>query len=126
MVDWDDLHRWKMIDKELGLPFADPIETYSTSEHVYTGLGIPAGTTGKLPKDKRVRAGLSAERAEDLGGKQPKPPRDRAKDKPKAKPADRAKAPAKDKPKDAEKPKDAAKPKRRRNRTRSGKPASAE
>ena len=126
LVDWEDIARWQMIDRALKLPFKDPIETYSSSEHVYTGLGIPAGTTGKLPKDKRVRAGLSAERAEDLGGKQPKPPRDRAKDKPKAKPADRAKAPAKDKPKDAEKPKDAAKPKRRRNRTRSGKPASAE
>jgi superfamily II DNA/RNA helicase len=48
LVDWDDLHRWKMIDKALGLPFADPIETYSTSEHVFTGLGIPRDVTGRL------------------------------------------------------------------------------
>ncbi len=59
LVDWDDLHRWKMIDKELGLPFADPIETYSTSEHVYTGLGIPREVTGRVgeptgkPKEQR-------------------------------------------------------------------------
>ncbi len=48
LVDWDDLHRWKMIDRTLGLPFADPIETYSTSEHVFTGLGIPHEATGRL------------------------------------------------------------------------------
>ena len=49
-VDWADVARWQMIDRALKLPFKDPIETYSTSDHVYTGLGIPAGTTGTLPK----------------------------------------------------------------------------
>ena len=48
LVDWEDLHRWKMIDRALGLPFAEPIETYSTSEHVFTGLGIPHGVQGRL------------------------------------------------------------------------------
>ncbi|HEY7857370.1 MAG TPA: DEAD/DEAH box helicase [Candidatus Nanopelagicales bacterium] len=67
LVDWDDMHRWKMINQALGLPFAEPVETYSNSEHVYTGLGIPAGTTGVLPKKSRNREGLDAERVEDLG-----------------------------------------------------------
>ncbi len=67
LVDWDDLHRWKLINQALGLPFADPVETYSNSEHVYTGLDIPAGTTGKLPRAARTRAGLAAEELEDLG-----------------------------------------------------------
>jgi superfamily II DNA/RNA helicase len=66
-VDWEDIARWQMIDRALKLPFKDPIETYSTSEHVYTGLGIPAGTGGTLPKADRTRAGLSAEAVEDLG-----------------------------------------------------------
>lgn len=48
LVDWDDMQRWKMIDKALGLPFAEPIETYSTSDHVFTGLGIPRDATGRL------------------------------------------------------------------------------
>jgi superfamily II DNA/RNA helicase len=48
LVDWDDLHRWKLIDKTLGLPFADPIETYSTSDHVFTGLGIPKDAPARL------------------------------------------------------------------------------
>jgi superfamily II DNA/RNA helicase len=67
LVDWDDLHRWKMINQTLGLAFHDPIETYSSSPHVYTGLGIPEGTKGRLPKSSRTREGLDAEVLEDLG-----------------------------------------------------------
>jgi superfamily II DNA/RNA helicase len=67
LVDWDDLHRWKMIAQTLGLPFEEPIETYSSSPHIYTGLNIPEGTKGRLPKAKQQRAGLDAEVIEDLG-----------------------------------------------------------
>jgi superfamily II DNA/RNA helicase len=67
LVDWDDLHRWKMINQALGLAFHEPIETYSSSPHVYSGLGIPEGTKGRLPKAARTRAGLDAEVLEDLG-----------------------------------------------------------
>ncbi len=67
LVDWEDIARWQMIDRILGLPFKDPIETYSSSDHVYTGLGIPPGTTGTLPKDRRKRAGLAAEEVENIG-----------------------------------------------------------
>ena len=67
LVDWEDIARWQMIDRALKLPFKDPIETYSTSDHVYTGLNIPPGTTGSLPKAKRTREGLDAEAIEDLG-----------------------------------------------------------
>ncbi|WP_019634712.1 DEAD/DEAH box helicase [Actinomadura atramentaria] len=68
LVDWSDLPRWKLINGTLGLPFADPEETYSTSEHFYATLGIPAGITGTLPKEQRgERAGLAAEELEDIG-----------------------------------------------------------
>ena len=67
LVDWDDVPRWQLINKALGLAFADPVETYSTSPHVFTGLGIPEGTTGRLGKASRTRAGLAAEEVEDLG-----------------------------------------------------------
>ena len=43
------------------------METYHTSEHLYSDLNIPEGATGKLPRDKRTRAGLAAEYIEDLG-----------------------------------------------------------
>nr|WP_245859000.1 DEAD/DEAH box helicase [Luteimicrobium subarcticum] len=66
-VDWDDVPRWSLIDKALGLGVPAPVETYSSSEHLYTDLDIPAGTKGRLPKAQQVRAGLDAERLEDLG-----------------------------------------------------------
>ncbi|TDE30161.1 DEAD/DEAH box helicase [Nonomuraea mesophila] len=66
-VEWEELTRWKMINQMLGLDFAEPEETYSTSPHVYTELDIPEGTKGVLPHGSRSRAGLSAERIEDLG-----------------------------------------------------------
>jgi superfamily II DNA/RNA helicase len=66
-VDWRDLQRWKLINETLGLGHADPPETYSTSEHLFTALGIPAGTGSSLPRAQRDRAGLEAEEIEDLG-----------------------------------------------------------
>jgi superfamily II DNA/RNA helicase len=67
LVDWEDVTRWKMINKVLDLPYDEPVETYSSSEHLYHDLGIPPGTTGRLPKAAQTRAGLAAEEVEDLG-----------------------------------------------------------
>ncbi|WP_284575718.1 DEAD/DEAH box helicase [Streptomyces sp. 2P-4] len=67
LVDWDDIPRWQLINKALELDFHNPVETYSTSAHLYEELGIPAGTKGVLPRAERVRAGLDAEEIEDLG-----------------------------------------------------------
>ncbi|MEV5411660.1 DEAD/DEAH box helicase [Thermopolyspora sp. NPDC052614] len=66
-VEWEELTRWKVINNMLGLGFAEPAETYSTSPHLYADLGIPAGTKGVLPRALRSRAGLEAEELEDLG-----------------------------------------------------------
>ena len=67
LVDWEDLTRWAVIDKTLGLGHREPEETYHTSTHLYTDLDIPREATGKLPRDQRTRAGLDAEYIEDLG-----------------------------------------------------------
>ncbi|MFF0205719.1 DEAD/DEAH box helicase [Streptomyces sp. NPDC005017] len=66
-VDWDDIPRWQLINKALELDFNDPVETYSSSPHLFEDLGIPAGTKGVLPRSERTRAGLDAEVLEDLG-----------------------------------------------------------
>jgi superfamily II DNA/RNA helicase len=66
-VDWEDTTRWSVINKALGLSFYEPVETYSTSPHLYTLLGIPEGARGVLPRAQRTRAGLAAEELEDLG-----------------------------------------------------------
>ncbi|WP_432129467.1 DEAD/DEAH box helicase [Streptomyces sp. bgisy082] len=67
LVDWDDIPRWQLINKALGLDFHEPVETYSSSPHLYEELDIPAGTKGILPRAERTRAGLGAEELEDLG-----------------------------------------------------------
>ncbi|KOV23888.1 DEAD/DEAH box helicase [Streptomyces sp. XY413] len=67
LVDWDDIPRWQLINKALELDFHEPVETYSTSPHLFEQLNIPAGTKGILPRAERTRAGLKAEDLEDLG-----------------------------------------------------------
>ena len=47
-VDWSDLHRWKMINKALDLPFDNPPETYSNSENYLHDMGIVPGTKGRI------------------------------------------------------------------------------
>jgi superfamily II DNA/RNA helicase len=69
LVDWDELPRWSLINKALGLDLHAPPETYSTSPHLYEALGIPEGAKGVLPRAERTRAGLDAEEVEDLGGR---------------------------------------------------------
>jgi superfamily II DNA/RNA helicase len=49
-VDWDELARWKMIDTALVLGLPEPVETYSSSEHLFEMLNIPAGSTGRMTK----------------------------------------------------------------------------
>ncbi|HKU02900.1 MAG TPA: helicase C-terminal domain-containing protein, partial [Arthrobacter sp.] len=66
-VDWDDVPRWALINKALGLDVPEPVETYSSSPHLFTDLDIPEGTKGRLPRDKRTLAGVDAEVLEDLG-----------------------------------------------------------
>jgi superfamily II DNA/RNA helicase len=67
LVDWDDLHRWALINKTLDLGIPEPQETYSNSDHLFIDLGIPQGTGSTLPGAQQVRAGLAAEEVEDLG-----------------------------------------------------------
>ena len=66
-VDWDDMPRWGLVNKALGLNVPEPVETYSSSPHLYTDLDIPEGTKGRLPRSKRTLAGVDAEVLEDLG-----------------------------------------------------------
>jgi len=66
-VDWDDLHRWAMINKVLDLGMPEPQETYSSSPHLFSDLDIPEGSKGRLPRAQQTREGLDAEVLEDLG-----------------------------------------------------------
>ena len=48
-VDWDDMHKWSLINRALDMGIPEPTETYSSSPHLYTDLDIPEGTKGRLP-----------------------------------------------------------------------------
>ncbi len=56
LVDWQDVTRWKVINKTLDLPFHEPVETYSTSPHLFSDLNIPEGVKGRIaePSDHPV------------------------------------------------------------------------
>ena len=61
-VDWEDLARWKHINEALELGVPEPVETYSSSAHLFTDLGIPAGTKGRLKPASAKPAGDSVKR----------------------------------------------------------------
>ena len=47
-VDWDDLHKWALINRALEFGQPEPTETYSSSPHLFSDLNIPAGSKGRL------------------------------------------------------------------------------
>ena len=67
-VDWEDLARWTHIDKELAFGQPEPMETYSSSEHLFSDLSIPAGTKGRIKASTRVEG---AKPSGDRGGQRP-------------------------------------------------------
>ena len=57
-VDWEDLHKWALINRALEFGQPEPVETYSSSPHLFADLGIPEGTKGRIakaPKTDTVR-----------------------------------------------------------------------
>ncbi|WP_378146963.1 DEAD/DEAH box helicase [Cnuibacter sp. UC19_7] len=54
-VDWDDLHKWALINRALEFGQPEPTETYSSSPHLFTDLDIPAGTRGRLKPTPAVK-----------------------------------------------------------------------
>lgn len=61
-VDWDDMHKWALINRALDMGQPEPVETYSSSPHLFTELDIPAGSKGRL-RASTATAGAPSERA---------------------------------------------------------------
>lgn len=74
-VDWDDMHKWALIDKALAFGIPEPRETYSSSPHLYEDLKIPEGTKGRLKatpvKDRAPRREESGSASTDGGEDRP-------------------------------------------------------
>ncbi|NRQ49937.1 DEAD/DEAH box helicase [Aeromicrobium stalagmiti] len=64
-VDWADITRWKLINKALGLPFDEPQETYSTSDHLFHDLGIDRNVKGRI----KPPAPREPKKDDDRGGR---------------------------------------------------------
>src|SRR4051812_12577544 len=65
LVDWDELPRWPMIDKALGLAPPHPAETYSNSPNLFEELDIPDDVTGFVGAAARpARAPRSADKGD--------------------------------------------------------------
>ncbi|KQV26454.1 DEAD/DEAH box helicase [Yonghaparkia sp. Root332] len=47
-VDWADMHKWALINRALEMGIPEPVETYSSSPHLFSDLNIPAGSKGRL------------------------------------------------------------------------------
>ncbi|MDO9590314.1 MAG: DEAD/DEAH box helicase [Microcella sp.] len=47
-VDWADMHKWALINRALEMNQPEPVETYSSSPHLYDDLDIPQGSKGRL------------------------------------------------------------------------------
>ena len=54
-VDWDDLHKWALINRALDFGQAEPTETYSSSPHLYSDLNIPTDAKGRLKPTPPVK-----------------------------------------------------------------------
>ncbi len=76
LVDWDELPRWSMIDKALGLDTPDPAETYSNSAHLYTEMGIPTEATGTVGSARK--SPVKRRTTERDGAAKPEKPRQRS------------------------------------------------
>nr|WP_206447099.1 DEAD/DEAH box helicase [Agrococcus sp. KRD186] len=72
-VDWDDLHKWALIDRALEFNRPEPVETYSSSPHLYSDLNIPQGVKGRLtttpPNKEAKREGVAPGARSERGGR---------------------------------------------------------
>ncbi|MBL3686701.1 DEAD/DEAH box helicase [Leucobacter zeae] len=67
-VDWDDLHKWALINKALDFGVPEPVETYSSSPHLFADLNIPEGSKGRL-KATPVKERTASRPARDGGSR---------------------------------------------------------
>ncbi|MFT4232766.1 MAG: DEAD/DEAH box helicase [Leucobacter sp.] len=71
-VDWDDLHKWALINNALDFGVPEPVETYSSSPHLFADLKIPEGSKGRLKatpvKERAPRGGSDGPGSRDGSG----------------------------------------------------------
>jgi superfamily II DNA/RNA helicase len=62
-VDWEDLHKWALINRALEFGQPEPVETYSSSPHLFADLDIPQGTKGRIASAPKATRSESRDRS---------------------------------------------------------------
>jgi superfamily II DNA/RNA helicase len=126
-VDWADVTRWKVINKALDLPFEEPAETYSTSDHFLHDQGIPPGTKGRVVPEKPAEkpAEKRAERPAEERKPRERTRRSRSRTRTRGGEPVEQSGGTSDKPAGSAESEGGSKPRRNRRRTRSSKPATS-
>ena len=70
-VDWDDMSRWSLINQSLKLGLAEPIETYSSSDHLFSLMKIPQGSTGRMKPASAATSTISHSRESEKPSRKP-------------------------------------------------------
>jgi superfamily II DNA/RNA helicase len=122
-VDWADVTRWKVINKALDLPFEEPAETYSTSDHFLHDQGIPPGTKGRVVPEKPAEK--RAERPAEERKPRERTRRSRSRTRTRGGEPVEQSGDTSDKPAGSAESEGGSKPRRNRRRTRSTKPATS-
>lgn len=80
-VDWEDMHKWALINKALDFGIPEPRETYSSSPHLFEDLKIPEGTKGRIKatpvKDRAPRRGSGPGNSSGADSREDRPARTR-------------------------------------------------
>jgi superfamily II DNA/RNA helicase len=79
-VDWADMHKWALINRGLEFGQPEPVETYSSSPHLFSDLDIPQGVKGRLkpsPAAPHVEHGPREPRGDARREGGSRPPRQR-------------------------------------------------
>jgi superfamily II DNA/RNA helicase len=77
-VDWADMHKWALINRGLEFGQPEPVETYSSSPHLFTDLDIPQGVKGRLkPSPAAPHVERGPREGRDGANRGGRPPRQR-------------------------------------------------
>jgi hypothetical protein len=67
-----------MIDTALELGLPEPLETYSSSDHFFEAMHIPAGSTGRMVASKKGEAAPKSDRPARKSAPREKAPAEKA------------------------------------------------
>jgi superfamily II DNA/RNA helicase len=77
-VDWEDLHKWSLINRALEFGQPEPVETYSSSPHLFEDLTIPTGTRGRVAGPRVIAEPAESAPAAESGSEEERAARSRS------------------------------------------------